>query len=85
MHIFTIPVQQIGHFTALVPTVYLPYIGCEGTTHEFLPLSLLGLSGITSMLEVLEGGPKVLDIILELVHTPEGKQKLKTLALIVSG
>lgn len=55
--------------------VHLTYVGREGSAHEFLPLSLLGLSGVASVLEILQGGPKVLDIILKLVHSPEGKQR----------
>lgn len=50
------------------------YIGGEGAAHELLPVSILGLSGVASLLEVLQGGAKVLDIILQLVHSPEGKQ-----------
>lgn len=73
-HTFTIPIQQTDHLTGSVATAHLPYIGCEGTTHEFLPLPLLGLSGVTPMLEVLQGGPKVLDIVLKLVHSPEGNK-----------
>lgn len=42
----------------------LSYVGREGTAHELLPLSLLGLSVVASVLEVLQGGPKVLDVVL---------------------
>lgn len=42
----------------------LSYVGREATAHELLPLSLLGLSGVASVLEVLQGGPKVLDVVL---------------------
>lgn len=58
------PTKVTANFTSLVATVHLTYVGCEGSAHEFLPLSVLGLSGIPSMLEILQGGPKVLDIIL---------------------
>ena len=51
----------------------LTHVGREGAAHELLPLSLLGLSGVASVLEILQGGPKVLDVILQLVHSPEGK------------
>ena len=53
------------------------HVGREGTAHELLPLSVLGLSGVASVLEVLQGGPKVLDIVLQLVHSPEGKQRIQ--------
>lgn len=54
----------------------LTHVGRECTAQEFLPLSLLGLSGIAAVLEMLQRGPKVLNIILELVHSPEGKQRI---------
>lgn len=44
--------------------VYWTCISCEGTAHQLLPLSFLGFLHVTSMLEILQGGPKVLDIIL---------------------
>lgn len=52
------------------------YVGCEGSTQEFLSLPLLGLSGVASLLKVLQSASKVLDIILELVHSPGGKSKM---------
>ncbi len=56
--------------TDLDATVHLSYVGREGAAHEFLPLPLLGLSGVASVLEILQGSSKVLDIILKLVHSP---------------
>lgn len=64
LNVGLMPTKVTANFTSLVATVHLTYVGCEGSAHEFLPLSLLGLSGIASMLEILQGGPKVLDIIL---------------------
>ena len=45
-------------------------VGGEGAAHEFLPVSVLGLSGITAVLEVPQGCLEVLDVVLELVHPP---------------
>lgn len=62
--------------TSLAAAVHLSYVGREGTAHEFLPLSLLGLSGVAPVLEILQGSSKVLDIILKLVHSPEVNERI---------
>lgn len=40
------------------------HVGGEGSTQELLPLPLLGLSGVATMLEVLQSAAKVLDVVL---------------------
>lgn len=62
-----IPSLNLGSFL-----FYATDIGGEGPAHELFPLSLLGFVSVASVLEVLKGGAQVLDIILELVHTPFG-------------
>lgn len=63
--------------TSLITIRQFTYIRGEGAAHEILPLSLLGLSGIASVLEILQGTPEVLDIILELVHSSERKKRVQ--------
>lgn len=65
--------------------VRLTYVGGEGPAHELLPLPVLGLSGVASVLEILQSGPKVLDIVLQLVHSPEGTEELLIRLLIRRG
>lgn len=49
------------------------YVCGEGAAQELLSFSLLGFSGVASVLEVLESGPQVLNIVLQLIHSSDGK------------